>query len=293
MLKSAFIIIMLSVILITGCQQEAKVTPTKGRLTAEVDPAVYPVIVKEKTAFDSLYKDVKIDLKEVDPLQGMVNLINGKSKMFISPRYFNKQEIDFIRKEKLNVQTFKFCYLASAVIVPKNSTLDKIRVDEIKDALLGNSKKYSFVIPQNNTATYQYLQEEILDGNAPKSAEIVPTDNDVLKKIEEGGNILGILSFNIIQDSSKIKFLQVGQIVRKLITPDKNGLDVNYFTPHPGFVIKKYYPLWQTVYVYLNEVLLTPASGFTTFLTSYEGQKIALGENLAPAAVPVRINESQ
>ena len=293
MIKSAFIILVLTAILITGCQKESKVSPTKGHLTVEVDPSVYPVIVKEKAAFDSLYKEVKVNLKEVDPMQGMVNVINGNSKVFISPRYFNKKEIDFINKEKINIQTFKFCYLACAVIAPLNSPTDKIRVDEIKDALMGNLKNYSFVIPQSNTATYQYIQEEILDGSSPKDAEIVPTDNDVLKKISEGGNKLGILSFNTVQDSSKIKFLQVGQIEKKITKPEKNGLDVNYFTPHPGFLIKKYYPLSQTVYIYLHELLLTPASGFTTFLTSYEGQKIALRENLAPAAVPVRINESQ
>ncbi len=293
MKRSATILLLCTFVLVAGCTKPPKVTPTKGKITAEVDPAVYPIILKERNVFDSLYTKSKINLKEVSPLQGMVNIINGKTRLFISPRYFDKKELDFIHKEKLNIQTFKFCYTAAAVIASKNNPINKIRVDQIKDALLGNSKSYSFIIPQDNTNTYQYIREEILNGNAPKNAEVVPSDIDVFKKIEESGNKLGIVSFNTVQDSSKIKFLQVGQIAKKIIKPEKGGLAVDYFTPHPGFVYKKYYPLWQTVYIYLNEIILTPASGFTTFLTSYDGQKIALAENLAPAAVPVRINETQ
>ncbi len=293
MKRAAIIILLFTFVLAAGCTKPAKVTPTKGKITVEVDPAVYPIISKEKNVFDSLYTQVTITLKKVNPLKGMVNIINGKTSLFISPRYFDKKELDFIHKEKLNIQIYKFCYTAAAVIASKDNPINNIRVDQIKDVLLGNSKSFSFVIPQNNTNTYQYIRENILDGSVPKNAEIVPTDSDVFKRIEEGGNRLGIVSFNTVQDSSKIKFLQVGQIAKTIVKASKTGLDVNYFTPHPGFVYKKYYPFWQTVYIYLNEIILTPASGFTTFLTSYNGQKIALAENLAPAAVPVKINEPQ
>ncbi len=291
-MKATIYALVLTFFILTGCQNHGnKMSPTIGSADVEVDPAVYPILVKEKKAFDSLYTKAKIKLKVTTPIQGAVDLLNNKTKMFVSPRYFNSKELDFMHSQKLDVQIFKFCYEAIAVISSPNNSTDKIRVDEIKDALLGNSNRYSFVIPQNSTSTYEYVKDEILNGKDPKNAEIVPSDSSVLKKIEDNNTKLGIISFNIVQDSSKVKFIQVGEIQNNSDSTNTKGVSINYFTPHPGYVYKKYYPLTQTVYIFLHEIDFSPASGFTTFLTSYEGQRIALNENLAPAAVPVKINQ--
>ncbi len=283
-------LIIIGIIIFAGCR-ESNVTPTKGSVIVEVDPAVFPVLQKEQSTFDSLYKHVQVELKQVTPLDGMVNLLNNKSKMFISSRDFNKKELDFISQQKLDIKSFKFCYDAVAVIGSKNNSTNQIRVDEIRDALSGKNNNYSFLIPQNTSSTYQYIKEDILNGMDPKNTDLVANDSVVINKVENNAHILGIVSFNLIQDSSKIKFIRVGQIENGTNQDKDKKLTVNYFTPHPGFVLKNYYPLKQLVYIYLNEITLGPASGFTTFLTSYEGQKIALGQNLAPAAVPVKINE--
>ena len=283
----------LAVLFIFGGCQESKVTPTKGNVTVDVDKAVSPIIRKEKAAFDSLYTAVKVELKDVTPLDGMMDLLNNKVKMFVSTSYFNKKQLDFISQQSLDIKSFKFCYDAVAVIGSKRNTLDKIRVDEIKDALLGKNIGYNFIIPQNTSSTFQYIKDEILDGQEPKNVQIAANDSAVISRVEKYDDVLGIISFNLVQDSSKIHFVQVGQIKNQTTQTSNKGLDVNYFTPHPGFVLKNYYPFKQTVYIFLHEAGMSPASGFTTFLTSYEGQKIALGQNLAPAAVPVKINESQ
>ncbi len=275
-----------------GCQQ-SNVTPTKGAVVVDVDRAVFPVIKKEKNVFDSLYVQAKLTIKEVDPLQGIIDLLNGKVKMVVSTQYFNRKESHFIDSLNLDIKRFKFCYNAIAIIGSKKNTTENIRVDEIKDALLGNSSNYNFIIPGNTTSTYSYIKDELLNGQDPKNAQIVKNDSEVVSKVEKFNDVLGIVSFNQVQDSSLIHFVQVGQLKNQSKQASNAGLNVSYFTPHPGFVLKEYYPLKQTVYIFLHEYGMSPASGFTTFLTSYEGQKIALSQNLAPAAVPVKINESQ
>jgi ABC-type phosphate transport system substrate-binding protein len=276
--------LLFGLLLFNGCQQP-KETPTKGSLNAEVDEAVFPIISKESVVFDSLYKSAQIELKKVTPTEGFTALLNNKTKMFVCTRNFNKQEQDFVTKEKLNIQTFKFCYSSVVLVASKNNSIAHIRVDEIKDALLGNSSKISLMLPPKNSTVYDYVKENILNGADPSGAEIVPEENEIISKAEKS-NKIGIVSFNLVQDTSKIKFVNVGEM-------NHHNLDINYFEPHPGFVLKGYYPLTDTVYIFLNELGMSVASGFTTFLTSYQGQKIALGQNLAPAAVPVKINEPQ
>ncbi len=268
-----------------GCQQN-NITPTSGNLTAGVDEGIYHVVYKEKIAFDSLYKNSKIQLKKLNPYEGIAGVLNGNYKVFISTMGLNSKQQDFIDSNKIDFRIFKFCYDAVAVIAPKNSSLQNIRIDELQNLLLGKANNFRVVMPQTNTGTYQYVLENILKGQVPKNADIVPTDSAVFEKIKSGSDLIGLLSFNTVQDSSKIKFLKVGEF-------DQSKLDDSYYEPHPGLVLKDYYPFKQTVYVFLSEKGITVASGFTTFLTSYEGQKIALSQNLAPAAVPVKINENQ
>jgi phosphate transport system substrate-binding protein len=283
-------IIVIATITFCGCK-ESNVTPTKGKVTVEVDEAVFPVINSEMIAFDSLYKQVNIQLKKATPLDGMVNLLNKSSKMFVSTRYFSKKQSDYIDSQKIDVKIFKFCYNAVAVICSKNNSTDKIRVDEIKDALSGKSSHYTIVLPQSSSGTYQFIKEDVLDGQDPKTAVYALNDNEVVKKIITSNNLIGIVSFNTVQDSSKIKFVQVGQLQKTINQGDNKNINVDYFIPHPGYILKDYYPLKQMVYIYLYDIEIGPASGFTTFLTSYDGQKIALNQNLAPAAAPVKINE--
>lgn len=285
-----FGILLITSLFLYSCNQ-GQITPTIGTVTVEVDEAVLPVAQKEVVAFDSLYTKAKINLKMTTPMDGMINLLNNKSKIFISTRYFNKKQSDFVDSQKMDINVFKFCYNPVAVICSKNYSADKIRVDEIRDILLGRDLHYSIVLPQNSSSTFQYIKEDILGGEDPKNVEYAPDDSEVVKKILKSSNQIGIVSFNIIQDSSKIKFIQVGELQKSLSPGENKNINVDYFIPHPGFVLKNYYPLKQIVYVYLHDVGIGPASGFATFLTSYEGQKIALGENLAPAAVPVKIND--
>ena len=274
-----------TIVFITGCQ-EPQVTPTKGYLNAAVDEAVYPVVIKESVVFDSLYNTPKIDLKKVTPFDGIAGILNGNYKMFVSTMGLNQKQQDFVNNNKIGLNIFKFCYNAIAVIASKNSSIQNIRIDEIQSLLLGSSNNVRIVIPQTNTGTYQYILEKILNGKAPKNVEVVPSDSAVFAVVKNSTDKIGLLSFNIVQDSSEIKFLKVGEF-------NQNKLDDNYYEPHPGLVYKDYYPFKETVYIYLNEKGRSVASGFTTFLTSYLGQKIALGQNLAPAAVPVKINQNQ
>ncbi|MHB8579069.1 MAG: PstS family phosphate ABC transporter substrate-binding protein [Ignavibacteriaceae bacterium] len=284
-LLTIVVIFLFTIIFFAGCK-EPSVTPTKGYLLAAVDEAVFPVVSKESVVFDTLYRTSKIDLKKVTPFDGIAGVLNGNYKMFVSTMGLNEKQQDFVNKNKIGLNIFKFCYNPIAVIVSKNSSLQNIRIDEIQSLLLGNANNIRIVIPQTNTGTYQFITEKILKGQSPKNVEVVSSDSAVFAVVKNSSDKIGMLSFNTVQDSSQIRFLKVGEF-------NQNKLDNNYYEPHPGLVYKDYYPFKETIYIYLNEKGRSVASGFTTFLTSYIGQKIALGQNLAPAAVPVKINQNQ
>ncbi len=277
------IYIVISSLLLFGCYSERKDTPTRGNLTVYVDESVYPLLKDEAAAFEKDYPKAKIELKSIVTNGGMEKILNGETKMFISTRDFNKKESAFITENKLNILAYKFVYDGVAVITAKNQKLDYISTSDLKDVLEGNNKKFTAVIPDSNTGTYNTIRKDLLGGKNPTNVEYVLDEKSISEKIEHNPNTIGFESINLIQDSSHIKILKVGDL------KVRDG-EIAYYTPHPAYIYKDYYPLRRTIYIFLSEVGQGLGSGFTTFLTSDDGQKVALKDNIAPAAVPVVVH---
>lgn len=266
-----------------GCYNEPKQMPTKGSLTVYADKTIFPLIQKEKEAFESGYPDAKVELVKVSTNDGFNKLINYKAKLFIGSRSFTEREQNFINDQKIDIRTFKFVYDGVTVITQKNSQLNYLSTRELKNILLGKNKNLKVLIPDSSTSTYFLIKKILLDNKKPANSIFVDEDS-IVNKISNSRNTLGFVGVNLIQDSTKIKILKIGDL------SSKNGA-IAYYSPHPGYIYKNYYPLSRTIYIFLDEIGNGLASGFATYLTSGTGQKIALKNNISPAAVPVIVHE--
>ncbi len=153
-----------------------------------------------------------------------------------------------------------------------------------KDLFSGKLNGYSAVLPEPASGVYSYLSDSIFSMLNNIHIKTDSSEEDVIKDVIKGNKEIGFVALNSITDSSKIKMLPIGVI--------NNYPEIDYYQPHAGYFLNYVYPLSRTIYIFLNESGLGLASGFTTYLTSYEGQKIVLKQNLAPAAVPVKLNPS-
>ncbi len=130
MIKSLNLFSLLIFIVYWGCSEPAE-TPTKGKILVGVDESVYKLLDTERNTFQSKYPDSKIEIEKINLHDGMVNFLNGKYKMFVSSKNFNKKESDFIKNQKLYVRTFKFCYDGIAAVTSKKNIINRISVDQI------------------------------------------------------------------------------------------------------------------------------------------------------------------
>jgi ABC-type phosphate transport system substrate-binding protein len=105
---------------------------------------------------------------------------------------------------------------------------------------------------------------------------------DEVKKVKTEKNALGFVALDNAH-TEKIKILQVGVMRR-----DGEAL---YYDPYVAYLISQTYPLVRTTAIIINDPAIGVASGFASFLTSYEGQKIVSKYNLGPATVPVKMVE--
>ena len=66
-----------------------------------------------------------------------------------------------------------------------------------------------------------------------------------------------------------------------------------YSSPHPANVYRNYYPLKRAIYAYTFGPVASFASGFGTFVSNKEGQKLFLNRKIVPATQPIRLKAPQ
>lgn len=267
-----------------GCKEPAE-TPVKGYLKAYSDESLFNVMNTESKNFTGVYKDSKIEVVPLTARDGIARILNNEIKFFVSSRDLNSEENNFASARKLGIRKFKFCYDAVAVVVSRNSNLDKIRVSDLAKILESKNTEYKIIIPQMNSGIYEYVKTVLLNGADPKNIEIVDSEFKVAEKVGLSKNFIGLTGINTLTDTAGIKILKVGSDLT-------SNQGESYFDPLAGYMINGDYPLARMSYIFLNEVGLGLASGFTTYLTSYDGQIILAKNNLGPASVPVKLKQS-
>ena len=102
-----------------------------------------------------------------------------------------------------------------------------------------------------------------------------------MKSVKKNVNTIGLVGFNIINDTNSIKILPLGMI-------DHSNNKVQYYAPGM-LTFNTYYPLSREIYIFLNDEYKGFASGFSTYLFSKDGQDIVKRNNLSPTNYPVEI----
>ena len=274
--------LLILIILFTACQ-ERKISPIKGSLKCYVDESLLNLVTVERDSFVERYPGSKIELVSAKAREGIAAVLNKEADIFISSRNLNDEERIFFDKSESTMRGFKFCYDAVVPIVNEKDLKDQITLDEIKDLLSGKTRNYALFVPEHNSGVYEYLKEKFKELKELKNISIVKSEEEAIQKIKQKNRSISFVGINTLQNVKGIKTLDVGVV--------RSKDDILYFKPYVAYLIGQTYPLTRTTTIFINEIGIGLASGFSTFLTSYEGQKIVSNYNLGPATVPVKMVE--
>lgn len=264
-----------------GCK-ERTLSPIKGSLKCYVDESLYNIVKAERDTFVVLYPESKIELEIVKAREGIASVLNGEARMFVSSRNLNDEERTFSNEQKSEMRGFKFCYDAVVPIVRDYDSKNQITIDEIKKILKGETTGFTVFVPEHNSGVYEYLKANLLDKQELKNVSIVKSEEETIGKVKATKKSLGFVGLNTLANVTGVKILEVGSKVRS------DG-EVLYYKPYVAYLVTQSYPLVRTTTIFINDIGIGLASGFATFLTSYEGQKIVSQNNLGPATVPVKM----
>jgi phosphate transport system substrate-binding protein len=289
----------------TGCQQKApEDLPTRGKLVVISSEDIFPVIDAEVKEFESLYEQAHITHLQATTRDAVVQLLNDSVKLITSPRQFNDEEREVIRKYKLDVDTFKIAYDAALVLVNERNSLTRIRVEELKDVLLGKTKtwrelgekkaggKIVVALGGPNSGMYEYIKQRITNSQ-PFADIVVPcsTTTNVIEYVAGHADAVGFVSQSWVTETpAKTKILDIGD---PNFSRDSASTTLEYFPPLQAHVYRGYYPLSRTLYIFSRNTGTGVGVGFTAFVTGAEGQKLFLNNGLVPATMPVRLIQLQ
>ncbi len=288
----------------TGCQKDTRDLPTRGNLVVISSEDIFPSIDAEVQEFESMYEQAHITHLQSTTRDAVVQLLNDSVKLITSPRQFNDEERAVIKKYKLEVDTFKIAYDAALVLVNENNSLTRIKVEELKDIMLGKAKTWHDVGEKKisgrivvalggaNSGMYEYVKQRIT--NFQPFADVVfpcSTTTHVISFVAAHSNAIGFVSQSWVSSTpAKTRILDIGD---PNFTRDSASTTLEYFPPLQAHVYRGYYPLSRTLYIFSRNAGTGVGVGFTAFVTGAEGQKLFLKNGLVPATMPVRLIQLQ
>ena len=139
MSKNFIILIFLCLNFISCSKNEEEFeTATRGNLVF-THLRMSPIIEKQVEEFTRLYPEAKIKQLSASSRETFVHLLNDSVEMIATGRFFNKEELEVISKNKIEIDTFRIAYEGVVAIVNSTNKLSQIHVEDIKAILEGRN----------------------------------------------------------------------------------------------------------------------------------------------------------
>jgi phosphate transport system substrate-binding protein len=304
-LNILFLIFAAFSVIISACDYTVKKsTSTSGELTVGVDEGISPLVKQEASEFMRLNTESKISLNVKTSKEIIADLNNGTIKTIVSGRDLTKEEADIFASNKIELKKNKFALDAVGVIVNPKNPVTKLNYNELKRIFTGEQTDWSMLdgdnkeiykgkikvfIARKNASIHDIFKSKVLAGaEFSPSDQICSTSAQMMSEIKNNENAIGFISMSWITISNdtldeSVKPLKIAEV------DPQSGAVGSYVGLHQGYIANGSYPLVTEAFIISTDFSMNLSVGFTSFLVSYDGQRIVLKSGLVPVTQPVKI----
>ena len=296
--KTFISLIMLAVIF-AGCDYTTQRSLTTiGELTLGVDEGIQPVVQREAEEFTRLNDESKINLVVKTTRELIADLNNGDIKTIVVGRDLTNEEAEIFKANNIELKKNKFALDGIGVIVNPRNPVNKLNFSELRNIFSGqitdwsqlegenkglHKGKIKVFIARKNASVHDIFREKVMGGGEfGKFSTICSTSSQMMNEIRSEDNAIGFVSMAWITVSNDTLDTSVKPV--KIA-----GLTGNYVGLHQAYIADSSYPLTTEVYILSNDYSMNVSVGMTSFMLSYDGQRIVLKSGLVPVTQPVRI----
>lgn len=288
-----------------GNEKKAKETDTmtSGVVSIAADESFQPIIEQEIEVFEALYPYASIIPYFENEVETMNLLLQDSVRLAVTARPLTAAEKESFLVRKFFPREIKIAVDGIAVITNKQNPDSLISLSDLTKIMTGEVTKWSEIYPDSklkdirvvfdnpNSSTVRFAIDSICRGkplspnlNAQKSNQSV---FDFVSQTPGGMGILGVSWIGNEKDTTNLTFNSDIRVMA--VSRDEHPTLENSYQPYAGYMALGEYPLCRDIYIILNDPRGGLISGFTSFVTSFRGQRIIQRAGMVPATQTVRI----
>lgn len=242
----------------------------------------------EVLAFRDRYpRSAEIRIVANGSAEGMEQLVNGEVAMSVLTRELTDPEVK-AAVARAGLVAYPIAWDGVAVVVNPACPVQQISRTELADVYRGVVSRWDTLgwraggeitplTADPRSGLYEFIQQSLLGGDAyGKGTYAQKTEEEIVRIVAMRPGAIGLVSHGLVDER-----------VRALEVAPAQGLP---YTPlSRETLMRKQYPLLRGVSLCTPQDANATASDFITFVSSMDGQRIAVRYGYAPATVPVQI----
>lgn len=279
MKKIFFLFIAIAAIVFACSKEKPKEidTPNKGEITVETDESFKSVIEALAERYMALNPETKINVIIKKEDLGLLDLLDRKVRIAVMSRELSQKEKEaYDTKIDLPWLPGKFAADAVLFVVPKESPLESISMEEIYTEL--NSDKKRLIFDGTNSSNLNFIAQKFQKDPSQLKFSIINGNENVAEQLKNYPDKIGVISYNTIsrpfgEEAQKLRSeLKILKIVKDNKAYDVSSDNLKNMT----------YPFTRVLYFVSNEAYYGLGNGFIRFACQQLGQIIVEKEGLQP-----------
>ena len=278
-MKINILAVLLCIILIS-CSKEKKQdidNPNKGEITIEVDESFQSVTEALTERYMALNPQTKINLVVKKEDLALLDFFERKIRVVVLSRELSAKEKEtFDKKIDLPWQPAKFAADAVLFVVPKNSALESISMDDIYKELQSEDKRLIF--DGTNSSNLNFVAQKFNRKPSELEFSIINGNENVVEQLKKYPDKIGVISYNTISRP----FGEEAEKLRNEVKILKIKQGNKTYEPSLSNLKMMTYPFTRILYFLTNEGYYGLGNGFIRFSCTQLGQIVVEKEGLQP-----------
>lgn len=277
-MKKIVLLLIASLAVIYSCSSDKEIdNPHKGEITIEADESFKSVSEALVERYTALYPKTKIKLIIKKEDLALLDLLEKKTRVIVMSRELSdKEKLAYDKKIDLPWKPAKFAADAVLFVVPKDSPLESITMEEIAKELGSNDKR--FIFDGTNSSNLNFVAQKFQKNPADLKFSIINGNENVAEQLKNYPNKIGVISYNTLSRPfgkeaeklrSELKVLKVVEGNKSYDVSKDNLKDMSY-------------PFTRVLYFLTNEAYYGLGNGFIRFSCQQIGQIVVEKEGLQP-----------
>lgn len=274
-MKIKIIVLFLFIVAISCKKNQPLDEYHKGSLTIITDESFQSVTQALADGYMMNYPDTEVLVSTKKEDHAFMDLLKRKAKIIVMSRDLNEKEIkEYERILDLKYRPDKFAADAVVFVVPKDSPMESISIEEIEKEMQSEDKKLIF--DGTNSSNLNFVAQKLNKKPSELKFSILSGNDNVIQNLDKYPGKIGVVALN----SFSRPYSQEAEELRnkvKILSVSANGKTI---APETLNLANMSYPFTRTLYFLTNEAHFNIANGFIRFSCTQIGQMIVQKEGL-------------